>query len=50
MAFLLKNAHVVDPQCGIDGIRDVKIDGKVLEKPADANENDNEVDKMALAD
>ena len=28
MAFLLKNAHVVDPQCGIDGIRDVKIDGE----------------------
>lgn len=28
MAFLLKNAHVVDPQCGIDGICDVKIDGE----------------------
>lgn len=37
-------------ECMIDKSRDVKIDGKVLEKPADANENDNEVDKMALAD
>lgn len=27
MAFLLKNAHVVDPQCGLDGVCDVKIDG-----------------------
>ena len=34
----------------IDKSRDVKIDGKVLEKPADANADDNEVDNMALAD
>ena len=27
MAFLLKNAHVVDPQCALDGVCDVKIDG-----------------------
>ena len=27
MAFLLKNAHVVDPQCSLDGVCDVKIDG-----------------------
>ena len=34
----------------IDKSRDVKIDGKVLVKPADANADDNEVDNMALAD
>ena len=27
MAFLLKNAHVVDPSCGIDGVVDVLIEG-----------------------
>ena len=37
-------------ECMIDKSRDVKIDGKVLEKPADANADDNEVDNMALAD
>lgn len=43
MAFLLKGAHVVDPQVGLDGFRDVLIeDGKIaavseaLEAPADA--------------
>ena len=43
MAFLLKGAHVVDPQVGLDGFRDVLIeDGKIaavseaLETPAGA--------------
>ena len=43
MAFLLKGAHVVDPQVGLDGFRDVLIDdGKiaavapVIDAPADA--------------
>ena len=43
MAFLLKGAHVVDPQVGLDGFRDVLIDdGKIaavseaLEAPAGA--------------
>ena len=37
-------------QCMIDKSRDVKIDGILLEKPADAKEGDNAVDNMALAD
>ena len=43
MAYLLKSAHVVDPQVGLDDVRDVLIDGdKIacvgvgLEPPADA--------------
>lgn len=36
MALLLKNAHVVDPASGIDGIKDVKIEG---EKIAEVGEN-----------
>ena len=43
MAFLLRGAHVVDPQEGIDDVLDVLIDGekiacvgKDLEAPADA--------------
>ena len=28
MALLLKNAHVVDPAAGLDGVMDVKIDGE----------------------
>ncbi|WP_077597891.1 dihydroorotase [Olsenella urininfantis] len=30
MAFLLKSAHVVDPQLGLDDIRDVLIEGKEI--------------------
>lgn len=43
MAFLLRGAHVVDPQVGLDGVTDVLIDGEKiaavgegLEPPADA--------------
>lgn len=43
MAYLLKGAHVVDPQLGLDGVRDVLIDGEKiarvgegLQPPADA--------------
>ena len=43
MAFLLKNAHVVDPVAGLDGVMDVALEGEkitavgeVLEAPADA--------------
>ena len=43
MAYLLKSAHVVDPQVGLDDIRDVLIDGEKiacvgegLQPPADA--------------
>lgn len=43
MAFLLRGAHVVDPQVGLDGVADVLIDGdkiaevgQGLEPPADA--------------
>ena len=43
MAFLLRGAHVVDPQVGLDDVRDVLIDDKHivevgvgLEPPADA--------------
>ena len=43
MAFLLKNAHVVDPVAGLDGIMDVALEGEKitavgegLEAPADA--------------
>lgn len=35
--------------CVIDKSRDITIDGKRLEKPADANEADSAVDNMALA-
>lgn len=37
-------------ECMIDKSRDVKIDGTLLDKPDDANEADNAVDNMALAD
>ncbi len=30
MSFLLKGAHVVDPQVGLDGVTDVLIDGKKI--------------------
>ena len=30
MALLLKNAHVVDPAAGLDGVMDVKIDGEKI--------------------
>ncbi|MBM6775582.1 dihydroorotase [Olsenella profusa] len=43
MAFLLRGAHVVDPQVGLDGVRDVLVDGgkvaavaESLEVPAGA--------------
>ncbi len=43
MAFLLKNAHVVDPVAGLDGVLDVALEGEKitavgegLEAPADA--------------
>ena len=43
MAFLLKNAHVVDPVAGLDGVMDVALEGEKitavgegLEAPADA--------------
>jgi len=43
MAFLLRGAHVVDPQVGLDDVRDVLLDGGLitevgigLEPPADA--------------
>lgn len=43
MAFLLKNAHVVDPVVGLDGVMDVALEGEKitavgegLEAPADA--------------
>ncbi|MGI6755545.1 MAG: dihydroorotase [Atopobiaceae bacterium] len=32
MAFLLKGAHVVDPQLELDGVMDVLIDGKTIAK------------------
>lgn len=32
MAFLLRGAHVVDPQVGLDDVRDVLIDGGVIAK------------------
>ena len=39
MAFLLKGAHVVDPQLGLDGIRDVLIDGKKITRVAESIED-----------
>ena len=39
MAFLLKGAHVVDPQSGIDGIRDVLIEGDKIAQVAEPIEN-----------
>ena len=43
MAYLLRGAHVVDPQVGLDDVRDVLIDGEKiacvgegLQPPADA--------------
>ena len=36
MAFLLKNAHVVDPEGALDGCMDVKIDGELI---AEVGEN-----------
>ena len=39
MAFLLKGAHVVDPQSGIDGIRDVLIEGDKIAQVAESIEN-----------
>ena len=38
MAFLLKGAHVVDPQVGIDGVMDVLIDGDVIAKVGESVE------------
>ncbi len=36
MAFLLKGAHVVDPQVGLDNVRDVLIDGDAIVEVAEA--------------
>ncbi|WP_321970859.1 dihydroorotase [Paratractidigestivibacter sp.] len=38
MAFLLKGAHVVDPQVGLDGFRDVLIDGEKIAAVSEALE------------
>ena len=38
MAFLLKGAHVVDPQVGLDGFRDVLIEGDKVAAVAEALE------------
>ena len=38
MAFLLKGAHVVDPQIGVDGFRDVLIGGERIAAVAEALE------------
>ena len=38
MAFLLRGAHVVDPQLGLDKVQDVLIDDKVISAVADALE------------
>ena len=38
MAFLLKGAHVVDPQVDIDGVRDVLIDGEKIVEVAESIE------------
>ncbi len=38
MAFLLKGAHVVDPQAGLDGFRDVLIEGDKIAEVSEAIE------------
>ena len=38
MAYLIKGAHVVDPQVGIDDVRDVLVEGKVIAQAAEAIE------------
>ena len=38
MAYLIKGAHVVDPQVGLDGIRDVLVDEKQIVEVAEAIE------------
>ena len=38
MAYLIKGAHVVDPQVGIDDVRDVLVEGKVIAQVAEAIE------------
>ena len=34
MAYLIKGAHVVDPQVGLDGVCDVLVEGKQIAKVA----------------
>ena len=38
MAYLIKGAHVVDPQVGLDDVRDVLVDGKQIVEVAEAIE------------
>ncbi|MBQ6491975.1 MAG: dihydroorotase, partial [Atopobiaceae bacterium] len=38
MAYLIKGAHVVDPQVGLDDVRDVLVEGKVISQVAESIE------------
>ena len=38
MAYLIKGAHVVDPQVGLDDVRDVLVEDKVISQVAESIE------------
>ena len=38
MAYLIKGAHVVDPQVGLDDVRDVLVEGKTIAEVAESIE------------
>lgn len=38
MSYLIRGAHVVDPQVALDGVRDVLVEGKVISKVAESLE------------
>ncbi|MDI9589655.1 MAG: dihydroorotase [Acidobacteriota bacterium] len=44
MAFLIRGAHVVDPQVGLDGVRDVLIEGKEIAEVAEGIRVDEDVE------
>ena len=37
MAYLIKGAHVVDPQVGLDDVRDVLVEGTTIVEVAESS-------------
>ena len=49
MAYLIKGAHVVDPQVGLDDVRDVLVVGEKIEEVAESIEAGDEVEVIDAA-
>ncbi|AEB07138.1 dihydroorotase [Coriobacterium glomerans PW2] len=48
MALILRNAHVIDPACGLDGVLDVRIAGERIERVGERLEGGDSDDQLDL--